>query len=56
MTALATVTGALGLAAVGFAAWQIGWRRRFEASVRRIPLRVGRQGGPKAQPPTTRPR
>jgi hypothetical protein len=57
MTELALVTGALGLAAVGFVAWQIKWRRRLEASVRRIPVRVSRQVGPKmGQPGSTRPR
>ena len=42
MTELAVVTGVGGLVAVGFVAWQIGWRRRLESSLRRIPVRVGR--------------
>ena len=39
MTELAVVTGVGGLVAVGFVAWQIGWRRRLESSLRRIPVR-----------------
>ncbi len=45
MTELAVVTGVGGLVAVGFVAWHIGWRRRLESSLRRIPVRVGRGGG-----------
>ena len=37
MTELAVVTGVGGLVAVGFVAWHIGWRRRLESSLRRIP-------------------
>jgi hypothetical protein len=55
MTELAVVTGVGGLVAVGFVAWQIGWRRRVESSLRRIPVRAGRQAGPRGSG-TTRPR
>ena len=50
MTELAIVTGAVGLAAVGYVAWQTRWRRRLESTARRIPLRVGRPVGPRARP------
>ena len=51
MTQLAVVTGVGGLVAVGFVAWQIGWRRRLESSLKRLPVRVGRSTRPRANPP-----
>jgi hypothetical protein len=51
MTELAALTGVGGLLAVGFVAWHIGWRRRLESSLRRIPVRVGRSAGRRGSGP-----
>jgi hypothetical protein len=50
MMELAMVTAAVGLAGVGFVAWQTRQRRRLESTMRRIPLRVGRPIGRRTRP------